>query len=327
MKIEDNNSTKHIAISEKTRDRIFQFIGKYPAERGGILGADSDGVIRHFAPDPTARCTGGAYDPDIEQMNRQIRQWKTENIRFAGFVHSHPAGFKRLSGPDEDYATKILASFKSLDRLCLPLAMTIPDCGQFELLPFVAIPDAKNRRQVSFEPAELAIEAESAAPARANSTTTVHVRLDDCTTSPAKDKSTTTVAKQPEEAASQAANANKADAAALTTRRYYGDFPSAWIETDLRKRGQNAKDRVEPLERLRELQQYDIARQQSERHFERVNTAVNVRLLDGARLCGSGYEGGRGGLPVLTSYADGFRKTSLERMANPRRQPSEPWSH
>ncbi|MCX6924340.1 MAG: ThiF family adenylyltransferase [Verrucomicrobia bacterium] len=201
-----------------------------------------------------------------------------------GFVHSHPPGFRRLSGPDEDYATKILAAFKSLDRLCLPLAMTIPDCGQFDLLPFVAIPDAKNRKNVTFEVAELAIEAESAVLASASSITSVHGGSGDRTSSAAAEKPTTTTAAQPDEGASPTASVNEADAAGLTTWRYCGDFPSAWREADLRKRGQNPKDQVEPVERQRELEQSAIARQQSERHFERVKTAVNVRLLDGTRL-------------------------------------------
>jgi hypothetical protein len=170
MKTEKTNSATNIAMSEETRQRIYQFIGKYPAERGGILGADPDGVIRHFAPDHTGRCTAGAYDPDIEEMNRQIKQWKSENIRFVGFAHSHPLNFKRLSGADENYASKILAAFKSLDRLCLPLVMTVPDCGHFELLGFVALPEGKNRKTVSILPAELAVEGEPAISASASVT-------------------------------------------------------------------------------------------------------------------------------------------------------------
>jgi hypothetical protein len=265
MKTEENTGIKRITITENTRERICDFIGKFPAERGGILGADPDGVIRHFAPDPTARCTPGAYDPDIEEMNRQIKKWKAENIKFCGFVHSHPRYFKRLSGADEDYATKILGAFKSLDRLCLPLAMTIPDTGRFELIPFVALPDAKNRSKVIFEPAEIDIEAKSTDPAGASATTTE-----------AANQSEKTVPHNP--------GIDEAAAAGLTTWRYYGDFPSAWRESDFRKRGQSAKERVEPLERTRELQQSEIVRQRSERHFERVKTAVDVPLLNDTRL-------------------------------------------
>ncbi len=255
-----HNSLKKIELSQEAHQRIQDFIGNHPAERGGILGSDPDGVIRHFAPDPTARCSAGAYDPDIEEMNRQIKQWKNEDIRFVGFVHSHPPGFKRLSGADEDYATKILAAFKSLDRLCLPLAMTIPDYGRFELLPFVAIPDAKNRRQLSFEPAELAIETKSS------------------------EEAITSVVKQPDEIAPPAASVTESDSASLTAWRYYGNFPSAWRAQDLRKRGQGANERVEVVERVGELQQSDILRQQADRHFDRVKTAVDLPLLDNTRL-------------------------------------------
>jgi hypothetical protein len=265
MKTETNNGSNRITMTQTTRDKICEFIGKFPAERGGILGADPDGVIRHFAPDPTARCSPGAYDPDIAEMNRQIKDWKAEDIRFVGFVHSHPRHFKRLSGADEDYAIKILGAFKSLDRLCLPLAMTIPDTGQFELIPFVALPDAKNRSKVIFEPAEITIKAESACSAASTSIATSD-------------------ANQPKWAAQPTGGMDETASTTLTTWRYYGEFPSAWAETDLRKRGQSAKERVEPLERTRELQAAENVQGYSERHFERIKTAVDVRLLDNTRL-------------------------------------------
>jgi hypothetical protein len=197
-------------------------------------------------------------------MDRQIKKWKAENIKFCGFVHSHPRHFKRLSSADEDYATKILSAFKSLDRLCLPLAMTIPDTGQFELIPFVALPDAKNRSKIIFEPGEIAIEAESTAPVRASSTSI-------------------NATNQPEKALATAGIDETANAS-LTTWRYYGDFPSAWREPDLRKRGQSAKERIEAIERMKELQQTEIVQQLSERHFERVKSAVDIPLLNDTRL-------------------------------------------
>ena len=265
MKTEQMICIKRITITETTRERICEFIGKFPAERGGILGCDSAGVIRHFAPDPTARCTPGAYDPDIEEMNRQIRKWKGEGIKFCGFVHSHPRNFKQLSGADEDYATKILGAFKSLDRLCLPLAMTIPDTGQFELIPFIALPDAKNRSKVVFERSELVIEPDATSTSVANPTTTI-------------------AASQPEPGTPSTGGVDEAAAAGLVTWRYYGNFPSAWRETDLRKRGQSSMERVESVERIKELQQSDSAGGQADRHFERVKTAVNLRLMDTTRL-------------------------------------------
>jgi hypothetical protein len=134
-------------ISEASFIEIQEFIGKYPAERGGILGWDSDGIIRHFAPDPTGRCNAGAYDPDIEKMNAIIKRWKTEGIHFCGFAHSHPPNVKALSSHDEWYAGEILMAFKKLNLLWLPIVMTIPDTGQFKVLPYAAIPTEEDRRK------------------------------------------------------------------------------------------------------------------------------------------------------------------------------------
>ena len=267
MKTNGHNNAKTITMSEETQQSIYEFIGKHRAERGGILGSDPDGVIRHFAADPRARCSAAAYDPDIDEMNRQIKKWKGERILFAGFVHSHPPNYKQLSGADEEYATRILAAFKSLDRLCLPLAMTVPDYGRFEIVPIVAIRNPNNRKTVSFEPAELIIEKKYADMARTNSE----------------------AAMQREDKPKAAKNANCADigeveAGTLTTWRYYGDFPSAWREPNLRKRGQSINERVEIQERLQELQQSEINRQQASRHFDRVKTALDLPLLDNTRL-------------------------------------------
>jgi len=127
---------------------IREFIGLHCAERGGMLGRDHDGVIRHFAPDPTARCNGGAYDPDLTAMNGQIKKWKRQGVEFCGFAHSHPPNVKRPSGHDVWYAGEILPCFKKLDLLWLPIIMTEPDTGKFEILPYAALPHPQDRKRV-----------------------------------------------------------------------------------------------------------------------------------------------------------------------------------
>lgn len=300
MNTEQGSVAERIVMSKEVQQGIYEFVGKHPAERGGILGADADGVIRHFAADPTARCTPGAYDPDLDEMNRQIKLWKNQNIKFVGFVHSHPRGFKQLSYTDEEYATKILAAFKSLDRLCLPLAMTVPDYGRFEIIPFVAIPNSKDRKMVRFEAADVVIETTSKKPVRQESKRTHPPGSERVVANQngGELQTNTSVVNNntpSNEAASEASLAKAGESESFTAWRYYGNFPSAWREPDLRKRGQRAKEEGDGFERLRELTRADSLCEQAARHFERVSVCLDIPLLDNSRLVIIG-EGGAASL-------------------------------
>lgn len=149
MQTEQSKKGYSLKISFTVFSAIRVHIGMHRAERGGMLGRDRDGVIRHFEADHNGRCSVGAYDPDIQHLNRVIKDWKSRGIEFCGFVHSHPPGYCRLSAHDEWYAGKILDVFKKLEMLALPIVQTAPDTGRFQLLPFVAVPDEIDRKQCS----------------------------------------------------------------------------------------------------------------------------------------------------------------------------------
>lgn len=152
-----HKSTTKMTMTDKVVDGIKSYIGDFPAERGGLLGSDTLGLITHFVPDTTARCSRGAYDPDIAAMNRQIKEWKSDGIDFVGFVHSHPPGVRRLSSYDIWYAGEIAHAFKKLDVIRLPLVMTVPDTGTFEIIPYSARPFNGDRRQVQIDREELSV--------------------------------------------------------------------------------------------------------------------------------------------------------------------------
>jgi hypothetical protein len=127
-----------------------------------MLGRDPDGVVRHFEPDLSARCTSVAYDPNIDHLNKVIKtNWKPNQIEFCGFVHSHPGGYARLSGADHWYAGEILACFKKLPYLWLPIVLSRPDAGRFQFLPFVAFPDTTDRKKISASSANFEVIAEN----------------------------------------------------------------------------------------------------------------------------------------------------------------------
>jgi proteasome lid subunit RPN8/RPN11 len=145
-----------LAMTRQVYRQIRREIGSRPAEQGGVLGGSrTDGVVRHFYFDCSAEHTRANYSPDHEFLNRLFAEkWNPAGISFLGFVHSHPDGLRRLSQGDVTYARRILDHLPALERLLLPLAMTEPDSGRFELIPFSAV---RHGDDVRIERMELAL--------------------------------------------------------------------------------------------------------------------------------------------------------------------------
>jgi hypothetical protein len=126
------------ALTRTVYDEIRHFVGARPAEHGGVLGGDPrDGLVRAFYFDNRGHRTGAAYTPDHETLNVVLRRyWNPQRIRLLGFVHSHPPAAREPSLGDLVYASRILAAVPDAEYLYLPIVMTEPDTGRFELLPF-----------------------------------------------------------------------------------------------------------------------------------------------------------------------------------------------
>ena len=163
-----------LRITAPVLEEIRRQIGDRRAEHGGILGGSrEDGVVRHFYFDGTARRTGGTYSPDHITVNRLFKdEWNPAGINLLGFVHSHPSGFRRPSGGDLVYARNILQVIPELDRLLLPIVITRPDSGKFELLPFNIV---RNGDDVRIEEADLRVVIEGAGAPPSNSKTALRV--------------------------------------------------------------------------------------------------------------------------------------------------------
>lgn len=92
-------------INDVVIDEIKKFLRR--PETGGILGVDGSNIVTKFYPDSTGVTTKAQYIPDVNKLNEIIREWATEGIAFAGFVHTHPKGAERLSSCDVNYAKRI----------------------------------------------------------------------------------------------------------------------------------------------------------------------------------------------------------------------------
>jgi proteasome lid subunit RPN8/RPN11 len=120
-------------VYESLRDTV----GTVPPETGGMLGGQrGTGLVDHVFLDRTADVSGVTYSPDIDQVNRVLRdEWNPEGINLLGFVHSHPHGSVRPSGPDVSYAERILRGIPELDRMLLPIAQSRAD-GDWSLAAY-----------------------------------------------------------------------------------------------------------------------------------------------------------------------------------------------
>ena len=97
-------------------------------EMGGILGIDNNRIVTKFYHDSTGTTTKTQYIPDVQRLNSILRQWATAEIRFIGFVHSHPKGKEKLSSCDLNYAKEIKKKCSLSEILML---LYIPDEEKF----------------------------------------------------------------------------------------------------------------------------------------------------------------------------------------------------
>jgi proteasome lid subunit RPN8/RPN11 len=133
-----------LPLTRSVYAEIVRTVGSMKAEQGGALGwRENERLIRFFRFDDSARRTGATYSPDDKALNSMFREdWNPRGIRLAGFVHSHPPGCARPSSGDLFYAQQILAAIPDLPYLALPIVQTVPDTGEFRLIPFLVLRDS-----------------------------------------------------------------------------------------------------------------------------------------------------------------------------------------
>ncbi len=138
-----------LSMTRAVYDAIRRDVGSRPAESGGILlGSRSDFVVTEFVFDPHGSTSRGGYDPDTVYLNRRLKElWQGRGLELLGFVHSHPPGVTRLSGDwggnigDLGYMQAIFDAIPALQYFLAPLVFTIPDNGDFRILPYIASRD------------------------------------------------------------------------------------------------------------------------------------------------------------------------------------------
>lgn len=134
-----------LTVTQSVLANILIKIGCLGAECGGPFGGNGEGKqVTHFHFDETSDTSAATYSPDYKALNHIFKHdWNPRGIRLQGIVHSHPGRFCQPSRGDEIYAERILGAINDMKVLWLPIVNTIPDTGEFRLIPWAVIPAGK----------------------------------------------------------------------------------------------------------------------------------------------------------------------------------------
>lgn len=110
-----------VKILNKVRDEILETVGYFPAESGGVLARDTQGVLVDFYFDCGAGIGKRSYIPTLNAINQQVnRQWHPLGCHFAGLVHSHPSHTNgKPSAEDIKMAQRIICRNHLSDMLLI----------------------------------------------------------------------------------------------------------------------------------------------------------------------------------------------------------------
>ena len=112
-----------LTLSPQVDRAIFDSVGKFPAETGGLLGGDRQNyAVEHFHFDTKAQRSTVTYSPNTETLNKLLSSdWDLRGIEVLGFIHSHPSSVIRPSTGDLIYARRILSALPNMPYMLMPI--------------------------------------------------------------------------------------------------------------------------------------------------------------------------------------------------------------
>lgn len=111
-----------IIFTDRVIEKIDEFIGRYPAERGGALMAlPNSNIVAAFLSDPAGEMTSASYVPSRALSALVQRQEREQGLAFCGVIHSHPTGFDEPSSQDDVAFRKGLDINPHLARFIAPI--------------------------------------------------------------------------------------------------------------------------------------------------------------------------------------------------------------
>lgn len=136
---------KKFRILASAYQNIKETCGTLPPESGGILvGYLDDFIVREFIFDSKGRTSFGAYDPDVDFLNEELKKAALKGYSLIGAFHTHPRGCSSLSGDygdsvgDLGYIKAFLDVNSHLEKFLSPIGYSAHDGDSFTFFPYVA---------------------------------------------------------------------------------------------------------------------------------------------------------------------------------------------
>jgi proteasome lid subunit RPN8/RPN11 len=148
----------NLSFSHAVHQEILLTIGRFPAERGGILGGNPlTGEVTHFYFDADAETTATQYHLNADRINPVIVGWNRQGVHLMGIVHSHPKGVDEPSDKDVVFAWDLLlrADNSELQYLLIPIVQSAAD-GTFAIRIFAVTRNFGPVFEVPYEQGPLA---------------------------------------------------------------------------------------------------------------------------------------------------------------------------
>lgn len=121
-----------MVITDLVYEQIRMHIASHAPERGGALyGPRAFPLVTHFEFDPEGLTSSTSYVPSSRLIANVPRVERETGLQFKGIIHSHPDGFPRPSGGDEQTVGTFFRMNPHFAAMALPIVQRQRGDGPF----------------------------------------------------------------------------------------------------------------------------------------------------------------------------------------------------
>lgn len=141
-----------MVVTDLVCREILEQIAYHEPERGGALyGPKGYPLVTHFEYDPEAETSAASYIPSTRLIASVPRVERTTGLQFKGIIHSHPAGYTRPSGGDQNTVASFFRLNPHFSSIALPIVQQVPRENSVDSTGYIHWYRADRRRDASSE--------------------------------------------------------------------------------------------------------------------------------------------------------------------------------
>lgn len=106
-------------------NKLLEELPDKPPEVGGVIGGTKEEITTYWLDDvQRCECKMCSYSPNVDSINKVIKEWQNINIRFLGLFHTHYFSVNTLSDGDIDYMKRIIRNMpENIEKLYFPIVV------------------------------------------------------------------------------------------------------------------------------------------------------------------------------------------------------------